>query len=63
MLIQPLRELAQWVQSEITREDEIDQAVLVQKAVFADDPPAVPGHTLTASGRESPRPHAASRTR
>lgn len=47
--VELLRELAQWVQNELTREDEIDQAVLVQKAVFTADPPAVPGYTLAAT--------------
>jgi hypothetical protein len=44
-----LRELAQWVQHELTREDELDQAVLVQKAVFTAESPTVPGYTLAAS--------------
>ncbi len=44
-----LRELAQWVQSELMREDEIDQAVAVQRAVLTTEAPPVPGYTLAAS--------------
>lgn len=44
-----LRELAQWVQSELMREDEIDRAVAVQTAVLTTEAPRVPGYTLAAS--------------
>lgn len=51
--VELLRELAQWVQNELSREDEIDQAVLVQRAVFTAEPPSVPGYTLAASATAS----------
>jgi len=44
-----LRELAQWVQSELMREDEIDRAVAVQNALLTARAPSVPGYTLAAS--------------
>ena len=44
-----LRELAQWVQSELMHEDEFDQAVAIQTAVLTAEAPPVPGYTLAAS--------------
>lgn len=44
-----LRDLAQWVQSELTRDDELDRASKVQRAVLAPRPLTVPGYTLAAS--------------
>ncbi len=44
-----LRELAGWVQSELTQVHELDEASLVQKALMSVRTPVVPGYTLAAS--------------
>lgn len=44
-----LRELALWVQTELTQEEELDQASVVQRALLAARIPDVPSYTLAAS--------------
>jgi hypothetical protein len=44
-----LRELAQWVQSELTDADELDYASVVQRAMLPVSTPVVPGYTLAAT--------------
>ncbi|SFI68947.1 PP2C family protein-serine/threonine phosphatase [Microbacterium sp. UNC423CL45Tsu] len=44
-----LRELASWVQAEIAREYELDQAAVVQRALLPRRTPALPGYTLAAA--------------
>ncbi len=44
-----LRELALWVQSELTNENELDYASAVQRAMLPVRTPSVPGYTLAAS--------------
>lgn len=43
-----LREMAQWVETEIAREHELDRAGEVQRALLPRNTPAVPGYTLAA---------------
>ena len=47
--LQLLREMAQWVQTELTQVHELDEASLVQRALYAVRTPDVPGYTLAAS--------------
>ena len=44
-----LRELAGWVQAELTQVHELDDASIVQKALMSARTPDVPGYTLAAS--------------
>jgi serine phosphatase RsbU (regulator of sigma subunit) len=44
-----LRELAQWVQNELTEVQELDEASLVQRALYGARAPEVAGYTLAAS--------------
>ena len=47
--IRLLRELAQWVQNELTEVQELDAASLVQRALYTARTPEVAGYTLAAS--------------
>ncbi len=44
-----LRELALWVQAELTDADELDHATVVQRAMLPARTPTVPGYTLAAA--------------
>lgn len=44
-----LRELAQWVQNELTEVQELDEASLVQRSLYSARTPEVAGYTLAAS--------------
>lgn len=46
---QLLGELALWVQNELTQVQELDEASLVQRALYGARKPVVPGYTLAAS--------------
>lgn len=47
--VELLKELAQWVQNELTEVQELDAASLVQRALYSARTPEVPGYTLAAS--------------
>ncbi|WP_322410354.1 GAF domain-containing SpoIIE family protein phosphatase [Microbacterium invictum] len=51
--VELLREMAQWVQTELMAEDDLDHATVVQQALLPRETPEVAGYTLAAAATAS----------